>query len=48
MRKNNIVLYEMPFEEDMKIYRVHNDKFPHNPLPEQTEGFPVDLAGGKQ
>ena len=35
-------------EKDMKIYRVHNDKFPHNPLPEQTEGFPVDLAGGKQ
>ena len=38
----------LQIEEDMKIYRVHNDKFPHNPLPEQTEGFPVDLAGGKQ
>jgi hypothetical protein len=38
----------LQLEKDMKIYRVHNDKFPHNPLPEQTEGFPVDLAGGKQ
>ena len=38
----------LQIEEDMKIYRVHNDKFSHNPLPEQTEGFPVDLAGGKQ
>ena len=38
----------LQIEEDMKIYRVDNDKFPQHPLPPQSEGFPVVLSGGKK
>ena len=37
----------LQLEKDMKIYRVDNDKFPQRPMPPQSEGFPVVLAGGE-